>query len=123
MHRNTSSERTSSDEENMLQHDIYTKYEDTTYELEFNRAGVESHDGIKDMHKETPGIFRKYVCRAEVWKGLFLMFFYQFAGYNVVSFYATSILNHPKETEEELIHPNKTNNFVTNLDDWTVKEK
>ena len=123
MHRNTPSKRASSDEENILHDDSYTKYEDTTYELEFNPSGVESHDDIKDMHTETRVIFRKYVCCPEVWKGLVLMFFYQFAGYNVVSFYATSILNHPKEAEEELIHPNKTNNFVTNLDDWTVKEK
>ena len=81
-------------------------------ELEFNSRDVESHKGMKYTDEEKTTILRKYVCCAEVWKGLFLMFFYQFAGYNVVSFYATSILNHPKETEEELIHPNKTNNFV-----------
>ena len=52
------------------------------------------------------------------------MFFYQFAGYNVVSFYASSILNNPKETEKELMHPNKTvNPFVQIENDHIINDK
>ena len=54
-------------------------------------------------------IIRKYVCCAEIWRGMGLMFFYQFAGYNVVSFYAASIIQHPQATEGYLRNPtNKT---------------
>ena len=48
---------------------------------------------------------KEYVCCPRLWKGMGLMLFYQFAGYNVVSFYATSIIQHPKQIEEQLIHP------------------
>ena len=65
-----------------------------------------------------------YLSCPEIWKGLGLMFFYQFAGYNVVSFYATSILNNPKETEKELIHPNKsTNGFIQLPNDNIIIDK
>jgi hypothetical protein len=121
LHRDTS-KLTTSDEENIMQNNNDTKYEDIIYEMEFNPTDVEPQKSINYRDEGITAIIRKYVCCAEVWKGVFLMFFYQFAGYNVVSFYATSILNHPKETEQELIHPNKTNDFVYNLDELTVKK-
>ena len=64
-----------------------------------------------------------YFLSVAVWKGLGLMFFYQFAGYNVVSFYATSILNRPQETQEELLHPKETNNFLEPVDTLMIKEE
>ena len=67
---------------------------------------------------------KEYLCCPEIWKGLGLMFFYQFAGYNVVSFYASSILNNPKETEKELMHPNNTvNPFVQIENDHIINDK
>ena len=67
--------------------------------------------------------FSSYFSSVSVWKGLGLMFFYQFAGYNVVSFYATSILNRPQETQEELLHPKETNNFLEPVDTLMIKEE
>ena len=64
-----------------------------------------------------------YFLSVAVWKGLGLMFFYQFAGYNVVSFYATSILNRPQETQEELLHPKETSNFLEPVDTLMIKEE
>ena len=64
-----------------------------------------------------------YFLSVAVWKGLGLMFFYQFAGYNVVSFYATSILNRPQETQEELLHPKEANNFLEPVDTLMIKEE
>ena len=123
LHRNMSSKLRISEEQKVLQDNNDTKYEDTMCELEFNPDDVESHKDIKYTNEDKTKVLRKYACCAEVWKGLFLMFFYQFAGYNVVSFYATSILDHPKETEKELIHPNKTNNFMSNFDEMSHREK
>ena len=64
-----------------------------------------------------------YFLSVAVWKGLGLMFFYQFAGYNVVSFYATSILNRPQETQEELLHPKETSNFLEPVDTLMINEE
>ena len=64
-----------------------------------------------------------YFSSLSVWKGLGLMFFYQFAGYNVVSFYATSILNRPQETQEELLHPQENNNFLEPVDTLVINEE
>ena len=64
-----------------------------------------------------------YFLSVAVWKGLGLMFFYQFAGYNVVSFYATSILNRPQQTQEELLHPKETSNFLEPVDTLMINEE
>ena len=67
--------------------------------------------------------FSSYFSSVSVWKGLGLMFFYQFAGYNVVSFYATSILNRPQETQEDLLHPQDNNNFLEPVDTLMINEE
>ena len=63
-----------------------------------------------------------YFSSVSIWKGLGLMFFYQFAGYNVVSFYATSILNRPQETQDEFLHPKETSNFLEPVDTLMMQE-
>ena len=94
------------------------------YDVETNstKEDFQVKNTASDTLKSTD--IKGYLCCPEIWKGLGLMFFYQFAGYNVVSFYATSILNNPKETEKGLIHPNKTTNtFVQLQKDHTASDK
>ena len=93
------------------------------YKVKFNITNVESNGGKNYIEEEKRSIVIKYLGSAEIWKGLGLMFFYQFAGYNVVSFYATSILKSPNETEEELIHPKNTMLLELNVDSLNVKDK
>ena len=102
----------------MIQTTDVEKYEGFMYEKNIDESYQTS---FRD--KAMTARMKQYLCCGEVWKGLGLMFFYQFAGYNVVSFYATSILNRPKETEEELMHPNRTNNFVAPLDDLIINKE
>ena len=79
-------------------------------------VGKESSDKEETSCKD-------YFFSVAVWKGLGLMFFYQFAGYNVVSFYATSILNRPQETQEELLHPQENKNFLEPVDTLMINEE
>lgn len=88
---------------------------------------METLDKETNVDKESIGMREKncnrYFSSVAVWKGLGLMFFYQFAGYNVVSFYATSILNRPVETQGELLHPQVNNNFLEPVDTFMIKEE
>ena len=77
----------------------------------------------KDPSDKEETSCKGYFFSVAVWKGLGLMFFYQFAGYNVVSFYATSILNRPQETQEELLHPQENNNFLEPVDTLMINEE
>ena len=92
-----------------------------------SNAQTETLDRKANVDNESSDIeetnFSSYFSSVSVWKGLGLMFFYQFAGYNVVSFYATSILNRPQETQEELLHPKETNNFLEPVDTLMIKEE
>ena len=92
-----------------------------------SNAQTEILDRKAKMDKELSDIEEtycsSYFTSVSIWKGLGLMFFYQFAGYNVVSFYATSILNRPQETQEELLHPKETNNFLEPVDTLMIKEE
>ena len=100
------------------------KYENLLQDAETNstKEDFQLKEKVTDKMKATD--IKEYLCCPEIWKGLGLMFFYQFAGYNVVSFYASSILNNPKETEKELMHPNKTiNPFVQIENDHIISDK
>ena len=92
-----------------------------------SNAQTETLDRKANVDNESSDIeetnFSSYFSSVSVWKGLGLMFFYQFAGYNVVSFYATSILNRPQETQEELLHPKETNNFLEPVDTLMIQEE
>ena len=100
------------------------KYGNLLQDVETNstKEDFQVKEKLTDEIKSTD--IKEYLCCPAIWKGLGLMFFYQFAGYNVVSFYASSILNNPKETEKELIHPNKTiNPFVQIENDHIISDK
>ena len=92
-----------------------------------SNAQTETLDRKANEDKESRDIeetnCNSYFLSVAVWKGLGLMFFYQFAGYNVVSFYATSILNRPQETQEELLHPKETSNFLEPVDTLMINEE
>ena len=90
-------------------------YEKIVYKEEYYTCNEESHKG-KYITATYATKIKKYFFCTHIWKGLGLMFFYQFAGYNVVSFYATSIIQHPKEVEEVLIHPSKNNKVAADFD-------
>lgn len=92
-----------------------------------SNAQTETLDRRANKDKESRDIeethCKSYFLSVAVWKGLGLMFFYQFAGYNVVSFYATSILNRPQETQEELLHPKETSSFLEPVDTLMINEE
>ena len=98
--------------------------------LDVENIGSNAQTAILDrkgkMDKESSDIEEtncsSYFSSVSIWKGLGLMFFYQFAGYNVVSFYATSILNRPQETQEEFLHPKETNNLLEPVDTLMMQE-
>ena len=99
------------------------QYENIMYDAKDNTTDGEIYKQEKYIDVEEKVTLKKYLCCGEIWKGLGLMFFYQFAGYNVVSFYATSILKHPRRTEKEFLHPNKTKNLPMPTDNWKSIER
>lgn len=102
---------------------IVKDYENVIYVPEYCENQDELDERSFIARTKWVTIIKEYVCCTEIWKGMGLMFFYQFAGYNVVSFYAASIIQHPQEAQDYLLHPDNSTKFSKRLESPMIENE